>query len=108
MKTLIPLQGGMKIKGCARVGKWKIYKGTALMRAAVYGYTEIVELLVEKEKGLRDSKGWTALMWAVKNDHTDCVRLLMREKDLKGYNGGTALDMAKLWRRHEIVALLSE
>ena len=108
VKALIPLQGGMKMKGCALVGDWKIYEGTALMRAAVYGYTEIVELLAEKEKGLKDSNGWTVLMWAVKNDHTDCVRLLMREKDLKGYNGGTALDMAKLWRRHEIVALLSE
>ncbi|KAE8304653.1 Kinase, NEK [Giardia duodenalis] len=108
VKALIPLQGGTKMKGCALVGDWKIYEGTALMRAAVYGYTEIVGLLVEKEKGLKDSNGWTALMWAVKNDHTDCVRLLMREKDLKGYNGGTALEMAKLWRNHEIVALLSE
>ncbi|KAE8304910.1 Kinase, NEK [Giardia duodenalis] len=108
VKALIPLQGGMKMKGCALVGDWKIYEGTALMRAAVYGHAGIVELLAEKEKGLKDSNGWTALMWAVKNDHTDCVRLLMREKDLKGYNGGTALDMAKLWRRHEIVALLSE
>ena len=96
------------MKGCARVGKWKIYEGTALIRVAVYGHAGIVELLAEKERGLRDSSGWTALMWAGKNDHTDCVRLLMREKDLKGYNGGTALDMAKLWRNHEIVALLSE
>ncbi|EFO64048.1 Kinase, NEK [Giardia lamblia P15] len=92
VKALIPLQGGMQMKGCALVGDWKVYEGTALMRAAIYGHAKIVELLAEKEKGLRDSDGWTALMFAADCGHVHCVKLLLeKEGGMKSNSGRTAL-----------------
>ncbi|KAE8304772.1 Kinase, NEK [Giardia duodenalis] len=107
VKALIPLQGGMKMKGCALVGDWKIYEGTALIRAAVYGYTEIVELLAEKEKGLKDSNGWTALMYTARTGHADCLKLLLeKESGLKSDKGRTALMSAASAGHLECIKLL--
>ncbi|ESU34815.1 Ankyrin repeat protein, partial [Giardia duodenalis] len=107
VKALIPLQGGMKMKGCALVGDWKIYEGTALMRAAVYGYTEIVELLAEKEKGLKDSNGWTALMYTARTGHADCLKLLLeKESGMKSDKGWTALMAAASAGHSECAKLL--
>ncbi|ESU36641.1 Serine/threonine protein kinase [Giardia duodenalis] len=92
VKTLIPLQGGMQMKGCTHVDRWKIYGGTALMRAAIYGHAELVGLLLEKEGGIRDNSGWTALIWAARTGHIDCLELLLeREGGMRDNNGGTAL-----------------
>ncbi|ESU40879.1 Hypothetical protein GSB_154471 [Giardia duodenalis] len=71
--------------------------------------------MLEKEAGMRDKNGWTALMRAVLVGHTECVRLLAEEeKDMKtirerfGYSPGTtALDIAKREGRTEIVSILS-
>ena len=57
---------------------------------------------------MQDNSGWTALIFATQTGRIDCVRLLMKEKNLKDNKGGTALRMARLWRHHEIIALLSE
>ncbi|ESU34722.1 Ankyrin repeat protein [Giardia duodenalis] len=109
VKTLIPLQGGMKMKGCALVGDWKIYEGTALMRAAIYGYTEIVGLLVEKERGLRDSNGWTALMFAAAYGHVHCVKLLLeKEGGMQCDSGWTALMSAAKHDHIDCLTLLLE
>ncbi|ESU34694.1 Serine/threonine protein kinase [Giardia duodenalis] len=92
VKTLIPLQGGMQMKGCAHVDRWKICGGTALMRAAIHGHAELVELLLEKEGGIRDNSEWTALIWAARTGHIDCLELLLeREGGMRDNNGGTAL-----------------
>ncbi|KAE8305599.1 Kinase, NEK [Giardia duodenalis] len=92
VKTLIPLQGGMQMKGCTHVDRWKICGGTALMRAAIHGHTELVGLLLEKEGGIRDNSGWTALIWAARTGHIDCLELLLeREGGMRDNNGGTAL-----------------
>ncbi|KAE8304376.1 Kinase, NEK [Giardia duodenalis] len=107
VKALIPLQGGTKMKGCALVGDWKIYEGTALIRAAVYGYTEIVELLAEKEKGLKDSNGWTALMYTARTGHADCLKLLLeKESGMKSDKGRTALMSAASAGHLECIKLL--
>ncbi|EFO62320.1 Kinase, NEK [Giardia lamblia P15] len=107
VKALIPLQGGVKMKGCALVGDWKVYEGTALMRAAVYGHAEIVELLAEKEEGLRDSNGWTALMFAAAYGHVHCVKLLLeKEGGMRSDEGWTALMAAANAGHLECVSLL--
>ncbi|EFO61092.1 Kinase, NEK [Giardia lamblia P15] len=109
VKALVPLQGGVKMKGCALVGDWKVYEGTALMRAAIYGHAEIVELLVEKEKGLRDSNGWTALMFAAAHDHVHCVKLLLeKEGGIQDDNGWTALMRAAARGHTNCLKLLLE
>ncbi|EFO64980.1 Kinase, NEK [Giardia lamblia P15] len=109
VKALVPLQGGVKMKGCALVSDWKIYEGTALMRAAIYGHAEIVELLVEKEEGLRDSDGWTALMFAADCGHVHCVKLLLeKEGGIQDDNGWTALMSAAKHGHTDCLRLLLE
>ncbi|EFO61419.1 Kinase, NEK [Giardia lamblia P15] len=109
VKTLTPLQGGVKMKGCALVGDWKVYEGTALMRAAVYGHAEIVELLAEKEEGLRDSDGWTALMCAAAYGHVHCVKLLLeKEGGMQCDDGWTALMSAAKHGYTDCLRLLLE
>lgn len=81
---------------------------TALMWAAHSGHADCVRLLVERESGMKERKGQTALMIAVQNSKTNCVRLLLREKDLKNNDGETALSLAMIWRRYEMVDLLSK
>ncbi|EFO63683.1 NEK, Kinase [Giardia lamblia P15] len=109
VKALVPLQGGVKMKGCALVGDWKVYEGTALMRAAVYGHAELVELLAEKEEGLRDSNGWTALMFAAAHDHVPCVKLLLeKEGGMQCDSGWTALMSAAKHGYTDCLRLLLE
>ncbi|EFO60978.1 Kinase, NEK [Giardia lamblia P15] len=109
VKALIPLQGGVKMKGCALLGGWKVYEGTALMRAAVYGHAEIVELLAEKEKGLRDSNGWTALVFATAHGHVHCVKLLLeKEGGMQCNSGWTALMSAARYSYTDCLKLLLE
>ena len=62
------------------------------MIAAMYGYEDIVRILAEKEKGMKDSDGWTAVMYAASNSHPECVQVLAPlEKGLRDSNGRTAL-----------------
>ena len=51
---------------------------TALMLASMYGYTEIVELLLEVglDVNSKDEYGYTALEWAKQEKHKDIVNLL--------------------------------
>ena len=54
------------------------------MHAADNGHPDCVRLLLEKEGGMQNSDGWTALMFATYNNRLGCVRLLAeKEKDLK-------------------------
>ncbi|KAE8302556.1 Kinase, NEK [Giardia duodenalis] len=78
VKALLPLQGGQKATGDVEIGKLTMYGGTALMRAVAHGYAEIMEMLVEKEGGMRDRNGKTALMIAAEKGHPECIKLLVR------------------------------
>lgn len=49
---------------------------TALMLAARAGFTEAVELLLQREQGRKDGCNWTALMYAAQGGHKACVELL--------------------------------
>ena len=58
-------------------------KKKALMYASVYGNTEIVKLLIEKEGidvNIQDNDGNTALILASKNGHIGIVDILIDEK----------------------------
>ena len=58
---------------------------------------------------MSDRYGWTALMLAAWNGHTDCARLLLeREKDMRRNDGATALSIAKEFNHPSVVSLLSE
>ena len=87
------------------------------MFAAKKGHPECVKLLIEKEAGLQDNDGWTALMKAMRYNKLECVRLLAeREKEMKttrgcwGYYppGTTALRIAKKEGYKEIVSILKK
>ena len=57
----------------------------------------------------RDSRGWTALMYAVNKDRTALVALLLKAKaavDVRAPDGATALFMAAVLGRTEIIELL--
>ncbi|KAE8302561.1 Kinase, NEK [Giardia duodenalis] len=92
VKALLPLQGGQREFGSFDIDDWIIMRnGTALMRAAAHGHTRIVEILLEKEGGMRGSYGWTALMIAAWNNKQDCVKLLVKHKRERGALGWTNL-----------------
>ena len=70
---------------------------------------------VEKEAGLQDKYGRTALIWAIVDNHPDCAQLLVeKEKELKTKyewnrlpSGSTAFDIAKIRSYTEILSILS-
>ncbi|TNJ30185.1 Ankyrin repeat protein 1 [Giardia muris] len=68
---------------------------TALMWAACEGHSNVVELLREREGGLVDSSGWTALMHATKYGRLHCMRVLLDELNLATPDGLTAFDIAR-------------
>ena len=94
VKALLPLQGGQREFGSFDIdidNRIIMRNGTALMRAAAHGHTRIVEILLEKEGGMRGSYGWTALMLAAWNNKQDCVKLLVKHKRERGALGWTNL-----------------
>ena len=57
-----------------------------------------------------DRAGLTALMEAVKNGHTQCVKLLLEagaDRELHTTNGRTALDWAREKEHEEMIQLLA-
>jgi ankyrin repeat protein len=83
------------------------------MLASLYGYTEIVELLLdtgESHPEYRDNEGETALMLASTNGNTEVVKLLLNSGESHpGYqdnDGYTALIFASAYAHTEIVKLL--
>ena len=77
------------------------------MSAAREGHTEVVKLLAEYEKGMRDNIGWTALMWAAINDRTEIVKILLGyEKGMQNEWGNTALVEAVRYNHIGAVRLL--
>ena len=63
-----------------------------------------MNLLAEREKDMKNGYGWTALMLAAQNGHTDCVKILLeREGGMKSNKGETAREIAQR-RGHSSVA----
>ena len=85
------------------------------MHAAEKGHATCVELLAEREGGMRDKDGWTALMFAAYWNNLECVKLLAeREKDMKTTRrwfefppGTAALGVAEKMGRTAIASILS-
>lgn len=91
-RALIPLQKQKQTTEKICVNNYNIFGGTALMIAAIYGYTELVELLVEHEGGMADNGSRTALMYATVSKQLECVKLLVdKEGGMQTKNGWTAL-----------------
>ena len=87
------------------------YGATALMWAAGYGHTEIVELLIVSgaDLDLKSQFGYTALMMAANGGYTNIVELLINagaEVNVQNVYGDTALMLAAGWCHTEIVELL--
>ncbi len=91
---------------------------TALVMASLYGYTEIVKLLLNYEKtivnpNIQDKNGITALIEASRYNHIEIVKLLLNyEKVIVDQNirrkqdGSTALTEASRYGYTEMVKLL--
>ena len=90
-----------------RAGKWR---DTPLHRAAFWGYTEVVELLINNEVDVnaKDKYGCTPLHDAAEYSHLEIAEMLInRAPDMNAVdnNGDTPLDLANgetadLIRRH--------
>ena len=79
-----------------RAGKWR---DTPLHRAAFWGYTEIVELLINNEVDVnaKDKYGCTPLHDAAEYSHLEIAEMLInRAPDMNALdnNGDTPLDLA--------------
>ncbi len=86
---------------------------TALIWAALKGYIEIVNLLIERKADVNnvDEHGYTALMWACYNGRADIVLALVAANadiDMADEDGSTALMIASCYGRTNIAELLIE
>ena len=109
VRALMPLQKGRKMIGDVTRGEWVISRGTALMRAAYCGRTEVVRLLIEHEGGIQDKAGETALMHAAWSGHAECVKLLLeKEAGMQNEDGMTALMWAVANNKFQCAELLAE
>lgn len=82
---------------------------TPLMRAVRNGDVELVKQLADKELGLRDNNGHTALMWAAYECHPECIPYLRKEIGICDNRGWTALMIATYFGAADCVeALISE
>ena len=87
------------------------YGSTMLIRAAVYGHTDTVKMLVEHKANIdsQDEDGWTALMYAARYGHTDIVKMLVEHKanvDSQNKDGWTALMRAAEYGHTAVVKIL--
>lgn len=107
---LIAAHAGMAMDGIHKHGRWNIFDPTALMLAAAYNNVDAVQKLVgTKEVRMQNAHGWTALMYASVNGHTECVKLLRdAEAGLQCSDGMTALMEAAQHGKTEVVQLLLE
>lgn len=80
---------------------------TALMYSASLGNQECVDLLIDREAGIRNGQGWTALMMAAEAGHAACVKALQNhEESIQALDGTTALMLAAENGHTECVSLL--
>lgn len=90
--------------------------GSALHAAADYGYTDILEMLLEYGadtdiQAKLDESDWTALMLAAEAGREDITRILLENGAdvwLKDSEGETALDVARKRGHPKIVKMLEE
>ncbi|MCU7848852.1 MAG: ankyrin repeat domain-containing protein [Candidatus Thiodiazotropha sp. (ex Lucinoma kastoroae)] len=85
---------------------------SSLMLAASNNHSEIIELLIAAGANINQvetTRGWTALIWAVKLGHTESVQhLLMHpvDQDIIDFDGKQALDWAYQNQHRAIITLL--
>lgn len=69
----------------------KLYNVSAMMLAALYGMSDIVDVLRPYESGLQSAEGYTALMLAILAGSTTSATLLLHEATRQTQRGETAL-----------------
>lgn len=84
----------------------KIYNVSAMMLAALYGMSDLVEVLRPYESGLQSAEGYTALMLAIIAGSTVSAMLLLHEATLKTQRGETALIFAAKVGNKDLVSKL--
>lgn len=107
VKSLIPLQKGKQALGKVKVGNISMMNRTALMGATIHGHTDVVNLLVEHEGGLKNDRGGTSLIYAVLTDNINSAKLLLnKEGGLQDNSGWTALMFAAKYNKPVSIHLL--
>ncbi len=91
------------------------YKDTALNNACERGYNKIVRLLLDEGAEFQSENfadtGWSALMYATRNAHIECMKMLMdagADIEYKNELGRTCLMLAAFMGHIECVKLLIE
>ena len=84
---------------------------TVLVHAAANGHVKLVKYLlaIRTNPNAQDPNGTTALMWATYKGHTEVVRVLLKggaDPRIRRDDNTRAIDIARAWRRPEILALL--
>lgn len=85
---------------------------TSMMLAASNNHSGIVGRLLGKGASINHrerTRGWTALIWAAKQGHTETVEVLLRhgaDRTLKDFDGRTAADWAQQAAHVKALALL--
>ncbi|CAO3633117.1 unnamed protein product [Cunninghamella blakesleeana] len=83
---------------------------TPLIYAACFGYTHIVQLLLDAGAmiDIQDKLGWTPLMWAISNNHHAVVKLLLNQgasSTVKTSIGRSMLDFVD-YNNQEVIDIL--
>lgn len=98
-KILLDKQAGLRVEET---------KETALMLAAKYNIPFFVEMLVEKEGGMQDHKGLTALMHGVLGNAEECIApLALKEVGVQDESGFSALMYAVMMDLPDIALALA-
>ena len=87
---------------------------TALMRAAYRNRTDVVHFLLQKCAAVdkrSNPGGFTALHFASLSNNTDIIRILLQHgasTDIKGKDGETPIEWARMVNNKEAVRLLQQ
>mmetsp|Transcript_22071 Transcript_22071/g.39333 ORF Transcript_22071/g.39333 Transcript_22071/m.39333 type:complete len:227 (+) Transcript_22071:1-681(+) len=96
------------------MNKRDIFGDTGLMLASIQGYTDLVELLLDRQAGLeyQNIYGRTALMMAAEHGHHEVVRSLLRAGATTEPNPGTtrpdALSLARSNTRYKVIKAVKQ
>ena len=102
------------LKSGARINVKDMHKITPLINACQLGFCKIAKLLIENDASLnlQDVDGNTALHWAVINNKTDIVQMLLDDKrcilNIKNRKGMTPIALAFQGNHLDIAKMISD
>ena len=80
------------------------------MLASQNGMLQIIQIVLKggADPDVQEESGWTVLMFASENDHSEVIQILLKERNIEKENGWTTLTSANMNGHSEAVEILLE